>query len=65
MRRLHGWTAENLATAYIKAVESGATGNELTQFFAPEVVLAILPSLPSSLPGITLLKFAFLLSLVP
>jgi ketosteroid isomerase-like protein len=41
-----GGTAENLAIArrYIKAVESGATGDELTQFFAPEVVVQIFPS---------------------
>jgi ketosteroid isomerase-like protein len=38
--------AENLAIArrYIKAIESGATGDELTQFFAPEVVVEIFPS---------------------
>lgn len=42
---MHG-TAENLAVArrYVKAVESGATGEELAQFFAPEVVLQIFPS---------------------
>lgn len=38
--------AENLATArrYLKAIESGASAGEITQFFAPEVVLQIFPS---------------------
>ena len=38
--------AENLAIArrYLKAIESGANGNEMTQFFAPEVIVEILPS---------------------
>ena len=38
--------AENLAIArrYIKAIESGATGDEMTQFFASDVVLEIFPS---------------------
>jgi ketosteroid isomerase-like protein len=38
--------AENLALArrYLKTLESGPTGDELAQFFAPEVVLEIFPS---------------------
>ena len=41
-----GGPAENLAIArrYIKAIESGASGDELTRFFAPEVVLEVFPS---------------------
>jgi ketosteroid isomerase-like protein len=37
---------ENVALArqYLKALESGPTGDELAQFFAPEVVLEIFPS---------------------
>lgn len=39
-------TAENLGIArrYIKAVESGAIGDQQTQFFDPEVVVEIFPS---------------------
>ena len=39
-------TSENLAIArrYLKAIESGANGDELAQFFSPEVVLEIFPS---------------------
>jgi hypothetical protein len=33
-----------LARQYLKALESGPTGDELAQFFAPEVVLEIFPS---------------------
>ena len=38
--------AENLALLrrYLKTLESGPTGDELAQFFAPEVVLEIFPS---------------------
>jgi ketosteroid isomerase-like protein len=32
-----------LARQYLKALESGPTGDELAQFFAPEVVLEIFP----------------------
>jgi ketosteroid isomerase-like protein len=32
------------ARLYLKALESGPTGEELAQFFAPEVVLEIFPS---------------------
>ena len=37
---------ENLAAArrYIKAIESGARGDEIAQFFAPEAVVEIFPS---------------------
>jgi hypothetical protein len=33
-----------LARQYLKALESGPTGDELAQFFPPEVVLEIFPS---------------------
>jgi len=38
--------AENLAAArrYIEAIESGARGDEIAQFFAPEAVVEIFPS---------------------
>jgi ketosteroid isomerase-like protein len=38
--------SENLALArqYLKAIESGASGEEMAQFFAPEVIVEILPS---------------------
>ena len=38
--------SENLATAkrYIRAIESGASGDELVQLFSPEVVVEIFPS---------------------
>jgi len=38
--------SENLATAkrYIRAIESGASGDELAQLFSPEVVVEIFPS---------------------
>jgi ketosteroid isomerase-like protein len=38
--------ADNLAIArrYIKAIESGAAGDELAQFLAPEVIVEIFPS---------------------
>ena len=41
-----GGPAENLSAArqYIKAIESGAPGGEIAQFFAPEAVLEIFPS---------------------
>ena len=41
-----GGPAENLAAArqYIKAIESGARGDEIAQFFAPEAVVEIFPS---------------------
>jgi ketosteroid isomerase-like protein len=41
-----GGPAENLATArqYIRAIESGARGEEIAQFFAPEAVVEIFPS---------------------
>jgi ketosteroid isomerase-like protein len=41
-----GGPAENLATArqYIRAIESGARGDEIAQFFAPEAVVEIFPS---------------------
>jgi hypothetical protein len=41
-----GTVLENLAIArnYSKTIESGATGDSLIQFFAPEVVLEIFPS---------------------
>jgi ketosteroid isomerase-like protein len=39
--------AENPAIArrYLKAIESGSGGGEMAQFFAPEVVVEIFPSL--------------------
>jgi ketosteroid isomerase-like protein len=42
-----GGPAENLAIAsrYLKAIESGASGDEIARFFAPEVVVEIFPSL--------------------
>jgi hypothetical protein len=45
-RKLHGPTPAKLALArqYLQALESGPTGDELARFFAPEVVLEILPS---------------------
>jgi len=38
--------AENLSTArqYLQAIGSGETGDKLTQFFAPEVIVEIFPS---------------------
>ena len=41
-----GGSVENLAAArrYIKAIESGARGDEIASFFAPEAVAEILPS---------------------
>jgi len=38
--------AENLALArqYLKTIESGATGGQLAQFFAPGIVVEIFPS---------------------
>lgn len=41
-----GEPADNLATAkrYIRAIESGAPGEEMAQFFAPEVIVEIFPS---------------------
>lgn len=38
--------AENLTRArqYLKAIESGASGEEMAQFFAPEVIVEIFPS---------------------
>jgi ketosteroid isomerase-like protein len=38
--------AENLTIArrYLKAIEAGASGGEIAQFFAPEVVVEIFPS---------------------
>jgi ketosteroid isomerase-like protein len=38
--------AENLALArqYIKAIESGASADEMAQFFSPEVIVEIFPS---------------------
>lgn len=41
-----GGPAENLAAArrYIKAIESGARGDEIAPFFAPEAVVEIFPS---------------------
>jgi hypothetical protein len=38
--------AENLALLrrYLKTLESGPTGDELAQFFAPEAVLEIFPA---------------------
>jgi ketosteroid isomerase-like protein len=40
-------SSENLALArsYIHAIESGASGDEMARFFAPEVVVQIFPSL--------------------
>ena len=37
---------ENLALAkrYLKAIESGASAEEMAQFFAPEVIIEIFPS---------------------
>jgi ketosteroid isomerase-like protein len=39
-------SSENLALArqYLKAIESGASGEKMAQFFAPEVVVEIFPS---------------------
>jgi len=41
-----GEPADNLATArqYIKAIESGARGEEIAPFFATEAVLEIFPT---------------------
>ena len=41
-----GGRTENLAIArrYLKAIESGASGDEIAQFFAREVVVEIYPS---------------------
>jgi ketosteroid isomerase-like protein len=41
-----GGPAENLATAkrYIRAIESGTYGDQLAEFFAPEVIVEIFPS---------------------
>jgi ketosteroid isomerase-like protein len=41
-----GGPADNLATAkrYLQAIESGARGDEIAPFFAPEVVVEIFPS---------------------
>jgi ketosteroid isomerase-like protein len=41
-----GESADNLAIArqYLKAIESGATADEMASFFAPEIVLEIFPS---------------------
>lgn len=41
-----GGPVENLAAArrYIKAIESGARGDEIARFFAPEAVVEIFPS---------------------
>lgn len=41
-----GEPVDNLAIArrYIKAIESGASGDEIVSFFAPEVVVQIFPS---------------------
>lgn len=38
---------ENLASAkrYLRAIESGAGGDEIVQFFAPEAIVEIYPSL--------------------
>ena len=33
-----------LARQYLKAIESGASGNEMAQFFAPDVIVEIFPS---------------------
>jgi ketosteroid isomerase-like protein len=33
-----------IASRYLKAIESGATGDEMAQFFAPEIVVEIFPS---------------------
>ena len=41
-----GGPAENLEAAkrYIQAIESGARGDEIAQFFAPEAIVEIFPS---------------------
>jgi ketosteroid isomerase-like protein len=41
-----GGPADNLAIArqYLKAIESGASADEIASFFAPEIVLEIFPS---------------------
>ena len=42
-----GGAAENLTIAkrHLKAVESGASGEEIAQLFAPEVVVEVFPRL--------------------